>query len=110
MDALGSANIFLFEGFRLDCDRGVLFRLDGSGESELVMLGSRAFDLLRLLAERHGELISQDAIMKQRRVPRDRVAALLISGSFNRHPPSLANPEKERPRPMHAGDPPGDPG
>jgi adenylate cyclase len=64
MDERGSANVFPFEGFRLDCDRGVLFRLDAGGGAEPVALGSRAFDLLRLLVERHGDLISQDAIMK----------------------------------------------
>ena len=53
---LGSADIFLFEGFRLDC--GGLFRLDDAGNVTPVALGSRALDLLRLLAGRHGELIS----------------------------------------------------
>src|SRR5437879_2014256 len=31
-----------------------------------------------------------------------------MGGSF-RHAPSLADPEKQRPRPVRAGDPPGDP-
>ena len=61
---LGSADIFLFEGFRLDRRAGVLFRLDQVGGAEPVMLGSRASDLLRLLVERHGELVSKDEIMK----------------------------------------------
>jgi TolB-like protein/DNA-binding winged helix-turn-helix (wHTH) protein len=43
---------------------GGLFRLDRAGISEPVALGSRALDLLFLLAERHGELISKDAIME----------------------------------------------
>ena len=64
MDRLGSAEILLFEGFRFDRLEGGLFRLDRAGISEPVALGSRALDLLFLLAERHGELISKDAIME----------------------------------------------
>jgi adenylate cyclase len=60
---LGSADSFLFEGFRLDRHGGVLFRLDQSGEGMPVPLGSRALGLLRLLVERRGELVSKDAIM-----------------------------------------------
>jgi len=63
MDELGSADIFLFGGFRLDRRGGVLFRLNPAGGAEPVVLGSRAFDLLSLLVERHGELISKDVIM-----------------------------------------------
>jgi TolB-like protein/DNA-binding winged helix-turn-helix (wHTH) protein len=59
---LGSAEIFLFEGFRLDC--GGLFRLDDAGKPIPVPLGSRALDLLGLLAGRPGELISKDEIMQ----------------------------------------------
>jgi adenylate cyclase len=58
---LGSADIFLFEGFRLD--RGCLFRVDQAGNAIPVPLGSRALDLLGLLAGRPGELISKDEIM-----------------------------------------------
>jgi adenylate cyclase len=64
MDGLGSADTILFEGFRLDRRGGVLFRLDQAGGAEPVPLGSRTFDLLRLLVERHGELVSKDAIMQ----------------------------------------------
>jgi DNA-binding winged helix-turn-helix (wHTH) protein len=64
MDRLGSAEILLFEGFRFDRPGGGLFRLDRAGIAEPVALGSRALDLLFLLAERHGELISKDAIME----------------------------------------------
>jgi TolB-like protein len=63
MDGLGSADVFLFEGFRLDRDGGALFRLDHGGRAEPVKLGARALGLLRLLVERHGELVSKDAIM-----------------------------------------------
>jgi len=58
---LGSADILFFEGFRLDC--GGLFRLDAPGNPTPVQLGSRALDLLGLLAGRQGELISKDEIM-----------------------------------------------
>jgi len=64
MDRLGSADILLFEGFRLDRSGGGLFRLDQADTAAPVTLGSRALDLLGLLAERQGELVSKDAIME----------------------------------------------
>jgi TolB-like protein/DNA-binding winged helix-turn-helix (wHTH) protein len=64
MDGLGSAGILLFEGFRFDRGGGGLFRLDRDGVAELIPLGSRALDLLALLAARQGQLVSKDEIMK----------------------------------------------
>jgi TolB-like protein/Tfp pilus assembly protein PilF len=64
MDGLGSANVFLFEGFRLDRSGGGLFRLDRAGPAAPIPLGSRALNLLGLLVERQGELVSKDAIME----------------------------------------------
>jgi TolB-like protein len=64
MDGLGSGYVFLFEGFRLDRDGDVLFRLNQGGGAEPVKLGARALGLLRLLVERQGELPSKDAIMQ----------------------------------------------
>jgi len=64
MGELGSADVLLFEGFRLDRRAGVLFRLNREGGAEPVVLGSRAFNVLLLLVERHGELISKDVIMQ----------------------------------------------
>ena len=64
MDRLGSADILLFEGFRLDRSGGGLFRLDQADIAAPVALGSRALDLLGLLTERQGELVSKDAIME----------------------------------------------
>jgi TolB-like protein/DNA-binding winged helix-turn-helix (wHTH) protein/Tfp pilus assembly protein PilF len=64
MDRLGSADILLFEGFRLDRSSGGLFRLDQGGSAAPVALGSRALDLLGLLVERQGQLVSKDAIME----------------------------------------------
>jgi adenylate cyclase len=59
---LGSAQCLVFEGFRLD--RGGLFRLDQNGSATPVALGSRALDLLQVLAGRQGELVSKDEIMQ----------------------------------------------
>ena len=64
MGRVGSADTLLFEGFRLDRRGGCLFRLDQGGIGTPVALGSRAFNLLGLLVERKGELVSKDEIMK----------------------------------------------
>ena len=64
MDRVGSADVFLFEGFRFDRGSGDLFRLDKAGVAAPVPIGSRALRLLGLLVERPGELISKDAIME----------------------------------------------
>jgi TolB-like protein/DNA-binding winged helix-turn-helix (wHTH) protein/Flp pilus assembly protein TadD len=63
MDRLGSGDILFFEGFRLDRAGGGLFRLDQEGIAEPVAVGSRALDLLGLLVERQGQLVSKDLIM-----------------------------------------------
>ena len=63
MGGRGSAHILLFEAFRLDRSRGGLFRVDQAGIPAPIPIGSRALDLLALLVERHGELVSKDAIM-----------------------------------------------
>ena len=64
MGRLGSADVFLFEGFHFDRGSGDLFRLDQAGITAPVAIGSRALSLLRLLVERPGELIAKDAIME----------------------------------------------
>ena len=64
MDGLGSAKVVLFEGFRLDVTGGGLFRLDQAGTVTPVSISSRALDLLSLLVERQGQLVSKDAIME----------------------------------------------
>jgi DNA-binding winged helix-turn-helix (wHTH) protein len=63
MDGVVSAESILFESFRLDRRGGCLFRLDQRGVASPIALGSRAFNLLVLLVERNGELISKDEIM-----------------------------------------------
>lgn len=56
------AHCLMFEEFRLDRDG--LFRLTSDGSAEPVVLGSRALDLLRLLAERPGEVVAKETILQ----------------------------------------------
>jgi adenylate cyclase len=64
MDALAAADIFLFEGFRLDRRGGVLFRRDQQGVFAPIAIGRRALDILGVLVERPGDLISRDDIIE----------------------------------------------
>jgi TolB-like protein len=64
MDLSGSADSVLLEGFRFDRRGGCLFRVDQGGVAAPVALGLRAVNLLSLLVERQGELVSKDVIMK----------------------------------------------
>jgi TolB-like protein/DNA-binding winged helix-turn-helix (wHTH) protein len=52
----------LFEDFRLD-RRGGLFRCNGVGKNEPVAIGSRALDILGVLIERTGEVVTKDEIV-----------------------------------------------
>jgi hypothetical protein len=52
VDALASADVLLFEGFRLDRCRGRLLKHDEDGVWRPVALGSRALDVLTILADR----------------------------------------------------------
>jgi adenylate cyclase len=61
MEALSATDIFLFERFRLD--RRGLFRLDEGAALAPIEIGSRALDVLGLLLERPGNLLSRDEIM-----------------------------------------------
>jgi adenylate cyclase len=61
MDAPTSADILLFEGFRLD--RRGLFRRDECGALIPVVIGLRALDVLGVLVERPGDLVSRDEII-----------------------------------------------
>jgi TolB-like protein len=61
MDALATAETFLFEGFRLD--RRGLFRRNQSGVFVPIAIGSRALQILGVLVERPGDLVSRDKIM-----------------------------------------------
>jgi DNA-binding winged helix-turn-helix (wHTH) protein len=61
MEALSAGETFLFEGFRLD--RRGLCRRDERGVFAPVVIGSRALDVLRVLIEGDGDLVSKDEIM-----------------------------------------------
>ena len=63
MDQRGSTDVFLFEGFRFDRGDRELFRLDAAGNSSAVSIGTRALDLLGLLVERPGKLVSKGEII-----------------------------------------------
>src|SRR6516225_389630 len=62
MQGVAPSDIFLFEDFRLD-RRGGLFRCNGAGTFEPVAIGSRALDILGVLIERAGEVVSKDEII-----------------------------------------------
>jgi DNA-binding winged helix-turn-helix (wHTH) protein len=61
MGALSSTDIFLFERFRFD--RNGLYRHDESAGLAPVEIGSRALEVLGVLLERAGDLLSRDEIM-----------------------------------------------
>ena len=61
MEALSASDIFQFDQFHLD--RRGLFRRDGGAGLAPVEVGSRALDVLRVLLERPGELVSRHEIM-----------------------------------------------
>jgi TolB-like protein/DNA-binding winged helix-turn-helix (wHTH) protein len=61
METPCSTEIFLFEGFRLD--RRGLFMRDGSAALAPVEIGSRALDILGVLLQKPGDLVSRDEIM-----------------------------------------------
>ena len=64
MNSLGMTDALLFDRFRLDrCGSG-LSCLDDEGAYQPVALGSRALDVLSVLVERRGELVSKDEIMR----------------------------------------------
>ena len=63
MDALASDDTLLFEGFRLDRRRGCLLKADEAGVWRPVVIGSRALDVLTVLVDRQGALLSKEEIM-----------------------------------------------
>ncbi len=63
MNARAARDIFLFEGFRFDPRGRGLFRRDEHGDFVPMAMGSRALDVLGVLVERPGDLVSRDAIM-----------------------------------------------
>ena len=63
MGALGRGGVLLFEGFRLDRNAGTLFRRCEAGTFVPMAMGSRALDVLDVLVERAGDLVSRDEFM-----------------------------------------------
>jgi TolB-like protein/DNA-binding winged helix-turn-helix (wHTH) protein/Tfp pilus assembly protein PilF len=63
VDAPNPRDIFAFGQFRLDRSSGGLFRCDGDGDPVPVTIGSRALEVLGVLIERHGDLVSRDEIL-----------------------------------------------
>ena len=64
MDALASPDVFLFGRFRLHRRGGGLLRQDAAGTWAPVEIGTRAVDVLAVLIERRGDLVSRDEIMR----------------------------------------------
>jgi TolB-like protein/cytochrome c-type biogenesis protein CcmH/NrfG len=58
-----SSDVFLFADFRFDRAGGGLFRRDDLGAFAPVTIGSRALDLLAVLIDRRGDVVSKDEIM-----------------------------------------------
>ena len=63
MDALARADILEFDGFCLDRRTGRLSQQDESGGFRAIAIGSRALDILTVLADRQGHLLTKDEIM-----------------------------------------------
>lgn len=63
MESAERGDVFLFEGFRLDRRGGGLFQREESGVFVPVPIGPRALDVLSVLVERAGELVTRDEIM-----------------------------------------------
>jgi TolB-like protein/tetratricopeptide (TPR) repeat protein len=63
MEALSSADISLFEGFRLDRRGGVLSRRGEQGFFAPIAIGGRALDILGVLIDRPGDLVSRAEII-----------------------------------------------
>jgi DNA-binding winged helix-turn-helix (wHTH) protein len=63
MDVLAKGCVFRFEGFRLDRQTCTFFRGDEAGAFVPLAVGSRALDVLGVLVERAGDLVSRDEFM-----------------------------------------------
>jgi len=63
MDGHPGADIIRFGGFRLNRRRGCLLRQDEHGILAPVAIRSRALDILGLLIDRNGDLVSKDEIL-----------------------------------------------
>jgi TolB-like protein/Flp pilus assembly protein TadD len=64
MEEHAEADAVRFSGFRFDRRRRVLSRQYEDGQFVPVPIGSRALDILGLLIDRHGDLVSRDEILE----------------------------------------------
>jgi len=89
--------VYAFEHFRLDKQARQLLRLDANAEAVPVLLGARALDILLVLVERSGEVVSKaqlmDAVWPGLAVEESnltvQIAALRRALDNGRHGPSL---------------------
>jgi TolB-like protein/Flp pilus assembly protein TadD len=63
MEEHAEADVFRFSGFRFDRRRGFLSRQIEDGRFVPLPIGSRALDVLGLLIDRHGDVVSKDEIL-----------------------------------------------
>ena len=63
MEEHAEADVVRFSSFRFDRNRGVLSRENQGGGFSPVSIGARALDILNLLIDRHGNLVSRDQIL-----------------------------------------------
>jgi adenylate cyclase len=64
VDARATGETLVFEGWHFDRQARLLYRQDAIGTWTPVLIGSRAQDILTLLLEQPGTLVSKDAIME----------------------------------------------
>ena len=63
MGTLARGGVFLFDGFRLDRNTGALSRQLEDGALLPIAIGSRALDVLSVLVEQAGDLVTRDEFM-----------------------------------------------
>src|SRR5262245_59990927 len=63
MEEHAGADLVRFGGFDFDRRRGLLARQNDDGDLVSVTIGSRALDILGLLIDRHGDVVSKDEIL-----------------------------------------------
>jgi TolB-like protein len=63
MGTLIRGGVFLFEGFRLDRNTGALYRQHEDGSLLPIAIGSRALDVLGVLVEQAGDVVTRDEFM-----------------------------------------------
>jgi TolB-like protein len=63
MGTVARGGVFLFEGFRLDRNAGALYRQREDGSFLPIAIGSRALDVLGVLVEQAGDVVTRDKFM-----------------------------------------------